>query len=297
MKKFIVFIWKILLLLLLCALALDSIYTSVYKNTTPQNKVQFIHSLKNRKFNYIFIGSSRVENSVISQQIENKTNKTTINLGVKGLKLKDMSYIIKLLHRNDVLFDIVFIQLDYSYNYEEDHSKFFNFELLPFCDSYDSPDSYVDVYLKSTNKKYFYYKYVPFLKYIDSDELVGFRKVIASLKNKTSNFELNKGYVPIFGTSYINKEKIPNHVNIKNKYFKEIDLLLKNNNQRVVYFSAPVSLSTDNLDYFNKLKIVVPNLYNFHDVISNQIYFQDNLHLNHDGAVIFTNILIDQLKL
>lgn len=294
MKKFIVFISKILLLLLLCALTLDFVYTSVYKNTTPQNKVQFIHSLKNRKFNYIFIGSSRVENSVISQQIESKTNKTTINLGVKGLKLKDMAYIIKLLDKNNVLFDIVFIQLDYSYNYEEDYSKFFSFELLPFC---YSSDSSVDVYLKSTNKKYFYYKYIPFLKYIDSDELIGFRKVIASLKNKTSNFELNKGYVPIYGTSYINKEKIPNHVNIKNKYFKEIDLFLKSNRQRVVYFSAPVTLSTDNLDYFTKLKIVVPNLYNFHDVISNQIYFQDNLHLNHDGAVIFTNILIDQLKL
>lgn len=220
MKKFIVFIGKILLLLLLCASALDFVYTSVYKNTTPQNKVQFIHSLKNRKFNYIFIGSSRVENSVISQQIENKTKKTTINLGVKGLKLKDMSYIIKLLHKNNVLFDIIFIQLDYSYNYEEDYSKFFSFELLPFC---YSSDSSVDVYLKSTNKKYFYYKYIPFLKYIDSDELVGFRKVIASLKNKTSIFELNKGYVPIYGTSYINKEKIPNHVNVKNKYFKEID--------------------------------------------------------------------------
>ncbi len=294
MKKFIVFIGKILLLLLLCVSALDFVYTSVYKNTTPQNKVQYIHSLKNRKFNYIFIGSSRVENSVISQQIENKTKKTTINLGVKGLKLKDMSYIIKLLHKNNVLFDIIFIQLDYSYNYEEDYSKFFSFELLPFC---YSSDSSVDVYLKSTNKKYFYYKYIPFLKYIDSDELVGFRKVIASLKNKTSIFELNKGYVPIYGTSYINKEKIPNHVNVKNKYFKEIDFFLKKSNQRVVYFSAPVTLSTNNLDYFNKLKIVVPNLYNFHDVISNQFYFQDNLHLNSDGAVIFTNILIDQLKL
>lgn len=294
MKKFIVFIGKILLLLLLCVSALDFVYTSVYKNTTPQNKVQYIHSLKNRKFNYIFIGSSRVENSVISQQIENKTKKTTINLGVKGLKLKDMSYIIKLLHKNNVLFDIIFIQLDYSYNYEEDYSKFFSFELLPFC---YSSDSSVDVYLKSTNKKYFYYKYIPFLKYIDSDELVGFRKVIASLKNKTSIFELNKGYVPIYGTSYINKEKIPNHVNVKNKYFKEIDFFLKKSNQRVVYFSAPVTLSTNNLDYFNKLKIVVPNLCNFHDVISNQFYFQDNLHLNSDGAVIFTNILIDQLKL
>ena len=294
MRQFLVFIGKILLVLLLTAFALDFIYTKVYINATPQNKVQFIHSLKNRKFNYIFIGSSRVENSVIPEQIEKKTNKTVLNLGVKGLKLKDIDYVVKLLHKNKVSFDTVFVQLDYSFNVEEDYSKFFSYELLPFC---NSSDSSIENYLKSTNKKYFYYKYIPFLKYIDSDELVGFRKIIASFKNKVSVFEFNKGYVPIYGSSNINKEKIPSFIVGDNKYFQEIDSFFKKNNQKVIYFSAPVTLSTDNLDYFKKLKNVVPDLYNFHDVISDENYFQDNLHVNHDGAVKFTNILIDTFNL
>lgn len=294
MKKFLIFIGKILLLLLLSAFVLDFIYTYVYKNATPQNKVQFIHSLKNRKVNYIFIGSSRVENSIISEQIEKQTKKTVLNLGMKGLRLKDMSYVVKLLHKNNVSFDTIFVQLDYSYNDEEGYSKFFFHELLPFC---NSSDSSIENYLESTNNKYLYYKYIPFLKYIDSDELVGFRKVVASFKNNVSVFEFNKGYVPLYGTSYINKENIPEHLAHKNKYFEEIDFFRINNNHRVIYFSAPVTLSTDNLDYFIKLKSVVPQLYNFHNVISNESYFYDNYHLNHDGAIIFTNILIDRLNL
>lgn len=281
-------------MLTISAYALDFCFTYVYENSLPQNKVQYIHSLKNQKLDYIFIGSSRVENSVIAEEIEKQTNNKTVNLGIKGLKLKDMSYIIRLLKAYNVSYKKIFIQIDYSFNHEEESSKFFRFELLPFC---NSSISIIDEYLSETKEDYLLYKYIPFLKYTDSDQLIGFRKVLASLKNKSSYFKSNRGYEPLEGISSRIPEKIPNRVNKENKYFNEINTYVKSENLNVVYFSAPVSLKSENLAYFDELKKIVPQLHNFHNVISEEKYFYDNLHINNAGAVAFTNILIDKLNL
>ena len=294
MQTFVKHILKIALILIVCAYALDFGFTYVYKNASPQSKVQFINSLKNQKFDYIFIGSSRVENSVIAEEIEKKTNKKTINLGIKGLKLKDMSYIIKILKGYNVSYQKMFIQIDYSFNHEEESSKFFSFELLPFC---GSSNLIIDAYLKNTNENFLFYKYIPFVKYTNSDQLIGFRKIISSLKNKPSAFKLNKGYQPLYGFSSRQAEKIPKIANKKNKYFSEINTFAKSKNLNVIYFSAPVSLKSENLDYFDKLKKNVPQLHNFHNVISEDKFFYDNLHINNNGAIVFTNILIEKLKL
>lgn len=294
MKIFVKYILKIALMLIVCAYALDFGFTYVYKNASPQNKVQYINSLKNQKFDYIFIGSSRVENSVIAEEIEKKSNKKTINLGIKGLKLKDMSYIIKLLKDYNVSYQKMFIQIDYSFNHEEESSKFFSFELLPFC---GSSNLIINEYLKSTNKSYLQYKYIPFLKYSDSEQLIGFRKVFSSLKNKPSIFISNKGYEPLYGFSSRKLEKIPNKANKTNKYFNDINTFATSENLKVIYFSAPISLKSENLNYFDELKKNVPQLHNFHNVISEDKYFYDKLHVNHDGALAFTNVLIEKLKL
>ena len=294
MQTFVKHILKIALILIVCAYALDFGFTYVYKNASPQSKVQFINSLKNQKFDYIFIGSSRVENSVIAEEIEKKTNKKTINLGIKGLKLKDMSYIIKILKGYNVSYQKMFIQIDYSFNHEEESSKFFSFELLPFC---GSSNLIIDAYLKNTNENFLFYKYIPFVKYTNSDQLIGFRKIISSLKNKPSAFKLNKGYQPLYGCSSRKLEKIPNKANKTNKYFCQINTFAKSKNLNVIYFSAPVSLKSENLNYFDELKKNVPQLHNFHNVISEDKYFYDKLHVNHDGALAFTNVLIEKLKL
>jgi hypothetical protein len=294
MQTFVKHILKVVLMLVISACVLDFVYTYVYKNSPPQNKVQYINSLKNQKFDYIFIGSSRVENSVIAEEIEKKTNKKTINLGIKGLKLKDMSCIIKLLKEYNVSYQKIFIQLDYSFNNEEESSKFFSFELLPFC---GSSNLIIDSYLKSTNENFLFYKYIPFVKYTDSDQLIGFRKIISSLKNKPSAFKLNKGYEPLYGFSSRQPEKIPKIVNKKNKYFSEINIFAKSKNLNVIYFSSPVSSDTKNLDYFDKLKTQIPEINNFHNTLNDHKYFSDNLHVNDDGAIVFTTILIEKLKL
>ncbi len=294
MNTFVKHILKIVLVLIISAYALDFIFTYVFQNSQPYTKAQYIHSLKNQKFDYIFVGSSRVENSIIPEIIEQKTNKKVLNLGIKALKLKDMAFIVRLLKEYDVTYEKIFVQVDYSYNNQEDYSKFFSSELLPYA---NSANKEMDNYLATTNSNYFFLKNVPFLKYSNSEQLIGFRKIFLSSLKSRNSFEKSKGYFPLYDLSGREIQKMPNFIIERNKYQVEIDNFAKKEKLNVHYFSSPVSLNTSNLNFFDKLKKNIPNLTNLHNVIAEDKYFSDNCHLNHDGAVVFTNILIEKLKL
>lgn len=273
---------------------MDFAFTCLFQNSQPYTKAQYIHSLKNQKFDYIFMGSSRVENSVIPEIIEQKTNKKTLNLGMSALKLKDMSFILKLLKEYNISYDKIFIQVDYSYNLQEDFSKFFSSELLPYA---NTSNEEINNYLSATNKNFFFLKNIPFLKYSNSDQLIGFRKIFLSSLKKTTIFNKNKGYKAVFGSSIREIQKMPNFIIKSNKYQVEMDSFVKKEKINISYFSTPVSPNTSNQNFFDKLKINIPSLTNFHNVIAEEKYFNDNCHLNDDGAVVFTNILIEKLKL
>lgn len=294
MKAFVKYFLKIAVIFIISAYVLDFAFTYVFQNSEPYTKAQYIHTLKNQKFDYIFIGSSRVENSIIPEIIEQKTHKKTLNLGISALKLKDMSYILKLLKEYNITYQKIFIQVDYSYNKQEDFSKFFSSEMLPYS---NSSNPIVSEYLNTTNHNYFFLKNVPFLKYSNSEQLIGFRKIFLSSLKRTTIFNQNKGYKALFGSSIKEIQKMPTFIIASNKYQVEIDNFAKKENLNINYFSTPVSLNTSNLDFFDKLKKKIPSLTNFHNVIAEEKYFNDNCHLNNDGAVVFTNILIEKLKL
>ncbi|MES2863884.1 MAG: hypothetical protein V4666_07180 [Bacteroidota bacterium] len=294
MNTFVKYILKIVLVLIVSAYALDFVFSSIYTHFQPYTKAQFIHSLKNQKFDYIFIGSSRVENSVIPEIIEQKTNKKVLNLGIKALKLKDMLFIIKLLKEYNVTYERIFVQVDYSYNFQEDYSKFYSSELLPYA---NSANKEMDTYLAATNSNYFFLKNIPFLKYSNSEQLIGFRKIFLSSLKSRNSFEKSKGYFPLYNVSTLEIQKMPTFIIESNKYQVEIDNLAKKEKLNIQYFSTPVSLNTSNLNFFEKLKKNIPSLINLHNVIADEKYFSDNCHLNNDGAVAFTNILIEKLKL
>lgn len=294
MNSFVKYILKITLVFIISAYVLDFAFTYLFQHSQPYTKAQYIHTLKNQKFDYIFMGSSRVENSVIPEIIEQKTNKKTLNLGMSALKLKDMIFILKLLKEYNISYKKIFIQVDYSYNKQEDYSKFFSSELLPYS---SNSGNEITNYLAATNSNYFFLKHVPFLKYSSSEQLIGFRKIFLSSLKRTTIFSKNKGYKAIFGSSVKVIEEMPNYLIESNKYQLEIDNFAKKEKLNVNYFSTPVSNNTRNLDFFNKLKKNIPSLTNLHDVIAEEKYFNDNCHLNDEGAIVFTNILIEKLKL
>ena len=92
MRKFVIQIIGILSISLILLLVFDFTYTTIYENANPRTKFQYLRSLKNTKVNYVFLGSSRVENGIDPFIVENRTQKKCINLGYEAAKLGDNEY-------------------------------------------------------------------------------------------------------------------------------------------------------------------------------------------------------------
>jgi hypothetical protein len=287
MPLFVTYILKVVLMLVISAYALDFGFTYTYGFASPKTKVQYLRSLKNQKFDYIFIGSSRVENSIIPAIIEQKTNKKTINLGVQGATTQDLVFIMDLLEDLNVTYGKVFLQLDYKINDVNQFSKKFQTELFPFLGT----SKIIDSYVFATNKDKNALKYIPFYTYTVASQNLGLRNVVLTLFNLEHKITKNKGYVALYGSEKMNVEILPQYVS-KNRYLDQL-LLTK----KAVYFSCPLYSSIQTHSYFDQLKTSIPGFTDFTGSISKKTLFKDSYHLNHDGAVVFTNLIIQKLKL
>lgn len=275
---------------------LDILYTTIYKNSFPRNKTQFILSLEEgEKLDYVFLGSSRVENSIVSSEIEKHTEKRTLNLGTQGARLDDVNIFIRLLIDKKVKIEKLFIQVDYIYNHESS-SDIVRSQALPYMRT----NKVIKDYLKRVDSSYFENYYIPFYRYATNDYRLGFREFFASLFNKKSKINFNDGFVPLFGVMNKNDivgAELPKSILKFNKSIIEIDSLCKVNKIEVIYFCAPFCSRLKSNDYIIKLKEKLPNFKDFSSSVSNDSLFQNCSHLNKDGAEVFSKIFINNLNL
>ncbi|WP_329805023.1 hypothetical protein [Flavobacterium facile] len=294
MKKFVNYILKLALLLIISASFLDFCYTKIYEVSVPRSKFQKLRTLKHEKIDYLFLGSSRVDNSVVINSIEKKTNKSAYNLGFQASKLQDIYLILQLLKKYEVSYDKVLIQVDFAFNNELEFSNVLFFEALPFI----KENKLIEDYVKHNKPNDFWkYRYLPFYKFIISNPKNGFREVVANVIKTPTRTLQNKGYSPLYGEFKNNKLlKLPSKINNKNIYYNLILNYCIKNKINVVFYTAPCKI-TKNSVYFDELGRKVTNLNDFSDLLKDDIYFYDNFHINNDGATIFTNVLIEKLKL
>ena len=196
MKKFGKHIIGGFLAILIMMLVLDFLYTKIYETSNPRNKFQYLRSLKNKKRDYIFIGSSRVENGIIPALIYNKTGKTSLNLGFQAARLADIFTILQLIKAYNIQYETIFIQVDYIYNMSG-HSNIFQSEMIPFIRENTITKQHNDHHSKNPTANY----YVPFYRYCQNDLKTGFREVFANLVDKKTNIIPNEGFVAIYGNS------------------------------------------------------------------------------------------------
>ncbi|MDO6758762.1 hypothetical protein Q4566_01005 [Tamlana sp. 2_MG-2023] len=295
MTKFLKYCLFILISIILLLCLLDLLYTEVYKNAFPRNKTQYILSLdENEKLDYVFLGSSRVENFVISSEIENQTGRRTLNLGTQGAKLDDMTIFLRLLVENKVKIERLFVQVDYIYNFES-NSDIVRSQSLPYIRN----NSVIKDYLKRVDADFHKNYYIPFYRYVTNDYRIGFREVIASAIDKKSNINFEDGFVPLNGIMRRNGVVggLPKTIAESNKNIIEIDAICKANNIEVTYFCAPFCSGYKTSSYILKLKRKLPNFVDFSKAIPEHSLFQNCSHLNEEGALVFTNLLIKRLNL
>jgi len=292
MKKFLLHIFGLLVGLLLIMAVLDVLYTQVYRNMTVRSKFQFIRSFKDKKIDYIFLGSSRVENGINPLLIEEQTNKKCVNFGIPASKLEDIYTVLQLLDSYNIQSEKIFIQVDYIFNVNE-RSNILQYQFLPFIrDNQKTKESLR--YLDDFNASY----YLPFYRYCANDFKIGLREFSLSVAGKKTKLVKHNGFVPRIEVASMKSDAaLPSEINANNAAFDRIDAYCKKNNIDVVYFCAPFMKETKNLDFAEKLQKRIPNLKNYARLIDNDSLFMDGLHLNARGATFLTNYMIADLKL
>lgn len=291
MKKFSIYVLGGIIVILIVMLVLDVTYTKIYESSFPRSKFQYLRSLKNKKADYIFLGSSRVENGIVPSIIAKKTGKTAVNLGFQAAKLGDIYTLLQLVKEYHIQYETILIQVDYIYNIEVGHSNIFEYEISPFIRENEITKNYSDRYSKHPAADY----YLPFYRYCKNDLKIGFREVFANIVGKKTNVIDQNGYVARYGNSAELAGGLPTVLINKNATLNNIQSFIKQNRMKVVFYFAPVCRNSKNQDFVSKLKTKIPELKDFSRVLYEDQFFLDCNHLNDSGARQFTEIFTDEV--
>ena len=292
MRKFLFYILALIGTSVILLATLDAVYTYVFSHGTPRNKIAHILSIEKQHIDYIFIGSSRVDNTIDAKVIEKETGKKAINLGVQGGKIDDFYLMLQLLKKQEITAETIFIQIDYIYNIEG-NSEALKSSLMPYIH-----DEIVSNFIKTRDPEYLALKYLPFYRYLIYDYKIGFREFFNTATGQAGWIDLENGYFPLYGSSGKDLQgSLPDHIRNKNDKIRQINSFARANNLNVVYFMAPFCPDMQNLDFASKLQEKLPNFINFSrpSSLQNEVFY-DCAHLNDKGAKEFSQIFAEKIK-
>lgn len=290
MKRFLKKSLLFLIIFLIAALLLDIIYTAIISQSSKRNKVENVIHSKNKKFDVVFMGTSRANNHFVAQIFEDKGYKT-FNYGMSGSHMFETALMFKLMVANKFEIKNLILEADLSIcNEKRDEGTTARF--MPYIhgneiikNHYKNEPDFFEIY------------YLPFYRYIKFDNKIGFRELYDVAINKPTNTLYNKGYYPLLSNR---KGKMKNDISslkpIRNKYYEEIKQICKQNNIKLTVVMTPMCENTKGLDYFDKVNQLYPEIHNFENVITDDKYFSSCGHLNDEGAKIYTKTILNKLK-
>ena len=291
MKSFFLFICKISLVLLLSAFALDFIYTAVFAQSETRNKVENVINSKPQQYDVIILGTSRANNHFVSELFE-KEGLKTFNYGMSGSHLFETSLLLKLMVERGWNIKNVIVETDLNLSNEKrDDGTFGRF--MPFMHQSKTITSHFKNEPDFT-KLY----YVPFYRYIQFDEKVGFRAWYKTLVKEPTNSLANNGYYPLgFNPKANMKNNIESLVPLRNRYFEEIKQICKANHINLIAVTTPMCSNVKGMEYFKKVKALYPEIKEYENVVEGDEYFSSCGHLNDKGARLFTSKVVEDLFL
>ena len=289
MKKFLTTTALFLVAILTMMALLDVGYTHVYQTAKPRTKFQVLKGLTGKKLDYVFFGSSRVENSIVTQIVEKRTGKKAYNFGYQAAKMDDIYAMLKLLKAYRVESETVFIQIDYIFDIGG-RSIVLPYEMAPFLHDNRETKAYF-----SAESNYALLAYLPFYRYCYYDQKIGFRELLLNLADKKAVGAASLGFSPLYGNNPNNVYALPATIGPRNKTLDAIRKFAHDNQIKVVFFCAPFWRETKNLDYVSKLKKKIPDLADYSSAIQDPALFANNSHLNEKGAQAFTEIFVGDL--
>lgn len=222
MKRFLIYITKIFVVTILVAVVLDGIYTAVFLQTKNRGKIEDVYNSKPKKFDVVFLGSSRANNHFVAQMFEDKGLKS-FNYGMSGGHLFEASLLLKLMIERKYVIKNVILEADLNLS-NEDEAEGISALFLPYI---HNSETIKEHFSKEDNFKELYY--IPFYRYIKYGTKIGFRETLFAAIHKKTNQLDNLGYHPL--EKHKNGNMKNNIVNLKllphNKYYEEIKNICK----------------------------------------------------------------------
>lgn len=287
MKNFLIHTAKILVITILITIVLDVIYTCIFLQSANRGKIETVFNSKAQKLDVVILGSSRANNHFVAQMFEDKGLKT-FNYGMSGGHLFEASLLLKLMIERK--YEIKNVILEADLNLSNDHeAEGISAKFLPYIhnskvikDHFSSQDNFNELY------------YIPFYRYIKYDGKIGFRESYKIVKQEKTNALDNLGYYPL--VKHKNGNMKNNIANLKplphNKYYKEIKKICKDNHINFIAIMTPMCENVVGMNYFDKVKKVYPEIYNYENVVVENKYFSSCGHMTDIGARMFTARII-----
>ena len=287
MKRFFKLTVLFVFILFIASLLLDVIFTTIISQSSERNKVENVMHSFEKKYDVVIMGTSRANNHFVTDLFEKKGLKS-FNYGISGSHLFETSLLLKLMMANKFQIKNLILEADLSIcNEKRDEGTTARF--MPYIHT----NSIIKEHYKhESDFKQLYY--VPFYRYIKFDAKIGFREVYEVLSKKPTNTLYNKGYYPLISDK---KGSMKNDIStlkvIRNKYYEAIKQMCQQNNINLIVVMTPMCKNTKGLDYFDKVKKQYPEINNFENTVTDDRYFASCGHLNNEGAIIYTNHIIN----
>jgi hypothetical protein len=194
----------------------------------------------------------------------------------------------------NITYKKLFIQVDYIYNLEPYYSNVLEYQLVPFFKKDKNiqehfSNNYTQSFINTLN--------LPFLIYAYYDQKNGLREVVSNLNKIKNLYECNKGFAPLNGSDLNSKFELPKNLAASNIYFQQLKEYCTKNNIKVTYFCGAIRNDTKHTDFILKLKERIPDLIDLSNAIDDKYLFKDNLHLNKNGANVFSTKIVSELDL
>jgi hypothetical protein len=286
MKRFIIFIIKILLLTFFVLVVLDIAYTKVYLQSSNRGKIGYVYNSKGRAYDVVILGSSRANNHFVTPMFERKGLKA-FNYGMSGGHLFEASLLLKLMIERKYVIKNVILEADLNLSNEKESESVAS-KFMPYIH-----DSKVIAARFAQQSGFWANYYIPFYRYVVFEPQIGFREMYNAALKKPTKLLDHLGYYPLGKNPNANmKNDLTNLKPLHNKYYEEIKHLCKTNHINLIAVMTPMCTNTKGLNYFEKVHQMYPEIHNYEKAVEGDEYFSSCGHMNDTGARKFTSVIL-----
>ncbi|MEC4048405.1 hypothetical protein OX284_003105 [Flavobacterium sp. SUN046] len=264
---------------------LDVLYTTVYLHSNSRTKIDYLYNSKDKDYDVVFLGSSRVNNHYVPK-IFNDQGYKSFNFGITRSRLEESALMLQLMIERNYKIKNLILQVDLNIN-TNDHSEAIRSLFMPYLhQSKTIRDFYRPI------PEYNALLYIPFYRYMHYDARIGFREMYNSAIKKPTNALEHDGFHPLRTNQIpLVPADLSKYYPKRNIAYEEIKALCKKNNINLIAMTTPMCMSTINRDYFNHIHKVYPEIHNFENAVTEDKYFSTCGHMNEAGAIEFTKIV------